>query len=262
MKVVIVDDEEDVRTLFEQKFRREVRAGQIELFFALSAEAALQLLEQRGVADIVLILSDINMPGMNGLELLKALKSRYPHLKVYMITAYADEENHQRAVAYGCDDYLTKPIDFNVLRVRMGLTDGEDSRAATQAVGRGGWRGRLRPRVSRAAAGTDGARTRLLCETPAALVGSRSTAASCVCAPPGRGCPGRRAVGAVPTAIARLTYIDVHRGDAGARRSAEAGYLPRGPVSHEPEGLRDLAGHRRTASSLDRARAQPALDPG
>jgi CheY-like chemotaxis protein len=129
MKVVIVDDEEDVRTLFEQKFRREVRAGQIELFFAFSAEAALQLLAQRGVADIVLILSDINMPGMNGLELLKALKERYPHLKVYMITAYADEENHQRAVAYGCDDYLTKPIDFHALRERMGLVAGRPTPA-------------------------------------------------------------------------------------------------------------------------------------
>ena len=124
MKVVIVDDEEDVRALFEQKFRREVRAGQVELFFAFSAEDALRLLADRGVADIVLILSDINMPGMNGLELLKALKERYPHLKVYMITAYDDQENHQRAVAYGCDDYLTKPIDFNALRARMGLTAG------------------------------------------------------------------------------------------------------------------------------------------
>jgi CheY-like chemotaxis protein len=121
MKVVVVDDEEDVKALFEQKFRREIRAGQMELFFAFSGERALQLLEERGVADIVLILSDINMPGMNGLELLKTLKERYPHLKVYMITAYADEASHQRAVEYGCDDYLAKPIDFGVLRARIGL---------------------------------------------------------------------------------------------------------------------------------------------
>ena len=85
-------------------------------------------------------------------------------------------------------------------RIRRLKTDAAGMTASVRR--RGGWRGRLRPRVSRAAAGTDGARTRLLCETPAALVGSRSTAATGVCAPPGRGCPGRRAVGAVPTAIA------------------------------------------------------------
>ena len=121
MKLMIVDDEADVKTLFEQKFRREVRAGLIELDFALSGETALELLERKGVADIILILSDVNMPGMNGLELLQTLKTRYPRLKVYMITAYGDEANHQRAVEYGCDDYLTKPLDFNALKHRIGL---------------------------------------------------------------------------------------------------------------------------------------------
>ncbi len=121
MKVIVVDDELDVKTLFEQKFRREVKAGAIDLDFALSGETALELLEKKGVADIVLILSDVNMPGMNGLELLRAIKARYPHLKVYMITAYADEANHQRAVEYGCDDYLTKPLDFTELKRRIGL---------------------------------------------------------------------------------------------------------------------------------------------
>ena len=120
MKVLVVDDEPDVKALFEQRFRREVRAGAIELNFALSAEDALSLLEQRH-PEIVLILSDINMPGMNGLELLKALKERYPEVRVYMITAYADESSHQRAVEYGCDDYLTKPIDFAVLKARIGV---------------------------------------------------------------------------------------------------------------------------------------------
>ena len=121
MNIVIVDDERDVQTLFEQRFRREVRQGLLQLHFAFSGEEALALLSQRGIADIVLILSDINMPGMNGLELLKAVKEKYPQLKVYMITAYGDAESHQRAVEYGCDDYLTKPIDFNVLRSRIGL---------------------------------------------------------------------------------------------------------------------------------------------
>jgi CheY-like chemotaxis protein len=121
MKIVVVDDERDVQTLFEQKFRREVRQGVIELHFAFSGEDALALLADRGVADIVLILSDINMPGMNGLELLKAIKEQYPWLRVYMVTAYDDETSHRRAVEFGCDDYLTKPIDFSVLKARIGL---------------------------------------------------------------------------------------------------------------------------------------------
>jgi len=123
MKVLVVDDEPDVKALFEQRFRREVRAGVIELHFALSAEEALGFLERRA-AEIVLILSDVNMPGMNGLELLKALKQHYPSVRVYMITAYADETSHQRAVEYGCDDYLVKPIDFALLKRRIGLADG------------------------------------------------------------------------------------------------------------------------------------------
>jgi len=124
MNIVIVDDERDVQRLFEQRFRLEVRKGLLNLHFAFSGEEALALLSQRAIADIVLILSDINMPGMNGLELLKAVKVQYPHLKVYMITAYADEESHRRAVEYGCDDYLTKPIDFKLLKSRMGLEGG------------------------------------------------------------------------------------------------------------------------------------------
>ena len=127
MNIVVVDDERDVQALFEQRFRREVRQGLLQLHFAFSGEEALALLAHRGIADIVLILSDINMPGMNGLELLKAVKERYPQLKVYMITAYGDAESRQRAVEYGCDDYLTKPIDFNVLRSRIGL-DGPSQR--------------------------------------------------------------------------------------------------------------------------------------
>jgi YesN/AraC family two-component response regulator len=117
LKVMVVDDEADVRTLFEQRFRKEVRAGLIELYFALSAQEALAFLDQH--EEDVLILSDINMPGMNGLDLLKVVKEMHRHLRVFMITAYGDEEYHRRACEYGCDDYFTKPIDFGVLKERL-----------------------------------------------------------------------------------------------------------------------------------------------
>ena len=118
MKVMVVDDEADVRTLFEQRFRREVRAGQIAFYFALSGEEALTLLEQV-VGEVSLILSDINMPGMNGLDLLRAVKEKHQHLKVFMITAYGSTEYQQRAVDYGCDDYFTKPLDFGMLKTKL-----------------------------------------------------------------------------------------------------------------------------------------------
>jgi CheY-like chemotaxis protein len=117
MKVMVVDDEADVRTLFEQRFRKEVRGGLIEFYFALSAQEALAFLATH--QEDVLILSDINMPGMNGLDLLKVVKDMHRHLKVFMITAYGDEEYHRRAYEYGCDDYFTKPIDFGVLKQRL-----------------------------------------------------------------------------------------------------------------------------------------------
>lgn len=118
MKVMVVDDEADVRLLFEQRFRRELRAGQIAFYFALSGEEALTLLEQL-VDDVSLILSDINMPGMSGLDLLQAVKAKHQHLRVFMITAYGNAEYQQRAVAYGCDDYFTKPLDFGILKEKL-----------------------------------------------------------------------------------------------------------------------------------------------
>ena len=118
MKVMVVDDEADVRILFEQRFRREVRAGQIAFYFALSAEEALTLLEQL-MGEVSLILSDINMPGMNGLDLLKAVKEKHKNLRVFMISAYGNAEYQQRAVDYGCDDYFTKPLDFGILKAKL-----------------------------------------------------------------------------------------------------------------------------------------------
>ncbi|MBL8229845.1 MAG: response regulator [Bryobacterales bacterium] len=117
MKVMVVDDEADVRLLFEQRFRKEIRSGEIEFYFALSAQEALEFLETH--EEDVLILSDINMPGMNGLDLLKTVKSKHRHLKVFMITAYGDAEYQRRAWEYGCDDYLTKPIDFGMLKEKL-----------------------------------------------------------------------------------------------------------------------------------------------
>jgi CheY-like chemotaxis protein len=119
MVVMVVDDEPDMQLLFQQQFRKELREGMIRFVFALSGEDALKHLESGDGADVVLILSDINMPGMSGLHLLRRLKAQWPQIEVYMITAYDDEENHRNAVAYGADDYLTKPVDFTTLRARI-----------------------------------------------------------------------------------------------------------------------------------------------
>lgn len=119
MKIMVVDDEEDIQSLFEQKFRKEIRNGDIEIQFALSARAALKALQSQESNDIFLILSDINMPGMSGLELLKIVKESFASLKVFMITAYEDDENYRLAMKYGADDYLNKPIDFKQLKEKI-----------------------------------------------------------------------------------------------------------------------------------------------
>ncbi len=119
MKVMVVDDETDVELLFMQQFRREIKKGIINLDFAFSAEQALEYLQGKITEGLVLILADINMPGMNGLELLKILKERFPHLKVFIITAYGDENNYQTARQYGADDYINKPIEFEKLKEKI-----------------------------------------------------------------------------------------------------------------------------------------------
>lgn len=119
MKVMVVDDEEDIQCLFKQKFRKEIKAGQIEFHFALSAQTALEYLESPQKASLILILSDINMPGMTGLELLRVTKEKFPDLKFFIITAYGDETNYQVAIDYGADDYITKPVNFDVLKNKI-----------------------------------------------------------------------------------------------------------------------------------------------
>lgn len=119
MKVLVVDDEHDVQILFQQRFRKEIRGGKIDFRFAFSGEEGLQYLEENGTTDLVLILSDINMPGMNGIEMLKRIKDKYVDTKVIMITAYGNEEYRRQADQYGCEDYIIKPIDFEEVRERI-----------------------------------------------------------------------------------------------------------------------------------------------
>ena len=114
--VLVVDDEEDVQWLFKQRFRRNIKAGRLAFHFVFSGEEALRYLKQDGTASIVLVLSDINMPGMTGLDLLRTIKQDFDGLPVHMITAYGNDETYRKALAYGADGYLTKPLDFNQLK--------------------------------------------------------------------------------------------------------------------------------------------------
>lgn len=118
MKILVVDDEAQMKPLFEARFRREISSGEVHLTFARSGEEALSVMPGSGV---VLILSDINMPGMSGLELLRRIRETHPHRPpaVVMITAYGDQNNRQQASRYGADDFLTKPIDFKLLKEKL-----------------------------------------------------------------------------------------------------------------------------------------------
>ena len=120
MKVLVVDDEKDVQILFEQRFRKEMKNGEMEFVFAFSGEEALVYLQDHN-HEAVLILSDINMPGMSGLDLLKYIKQKYsqPPPVVMMITAYGDAENFSTAMKLGADDFLTKPVDFTSLKEKL-----------------------------------------------------------------------------------------------------------------------------------------------
>jgi CheY-like chemotaxis protein len=117
--ILVVDDEPDVELLFRQQFRRDIRAGRFTMEFAQSAAAALQRITDAEGASIILILSDINMPGMSGLKMLPKAKAVRPDVPVIMITAYGDAETKQKALENGAEALLTKPIDFGVLRTEI-----------------------------------------------------------------------------------------------------------------------------------------------
>ena len=121
MKILVVDDEPDVRDLFEQRFRREIRNGEFTFSFAFSGEEALAFLQDHH-SEVVLILSDINMPGMSGLELLRRVRTELvppPLPQVMMITAYGDASNYNQAMQLGANGLLTKPLDFTALREKL-----------------------------------------------------------------------------------------------------------------------------------------------
>jgi sigma-B regulation protein RsbU (phosphoserine phosphatase) len=119
MKIMIVDDEKATESLFTQRFKEEIKKGLFEFTFAPSAEDALKMLGDKSNPGAVLILSDINMPGMSGLQLLKTLKSIHPKMPVMMVTAYGDEANHLKAMAYKADGFVNKPIDFAALKEKI-----------------------------------------------------------------------------------------------------------------------------------------------
>ena len=114
--ILVVDDESDVELLFRQQFRRDLRAGRFSMEFAQSAGKALQRITDAGDESLILILSDINMPGMSGLELLPKAKAMRPDVPIIMITAYGDAETKRKALEGGAEALLTKPIDFGTLR--------------------------------------------------------------------------------------------------------------------------------------------------
>jgi CheY-like chemotaxis protein len=120
MKILAVDDEKDVQTLFEQRFRKEIKSGEVEFAFANSGNEAINYLNDHNGNDLF-VLSDINMPGMNGLELLKKIKGQFenPSPVVMMMTAYGDEQNYNKAKELGASDFMTKPVDFNLLKEKL-----------------------------------------------------------------------------------------------------------------------------------------------
>jgi CheY-like chemotaxis protein len=119
VSILVVDDEPDVADLFRQHFRREVRQGDYVMHFAASGEQALERLAGEIEPQLIVILSDINMPGMDGLTLLHEIKQRFPNLPVMMVTAYGDDERRRRAAEYGAAEFITKPVDFEFLKQQL-----------------------------------------------------------------------------------------------------------------------------------------------
>ena len=119
VSILVVDDEPDVADLFRQRFRREARQGTYVLHFAASGEEALEKLADGVRPQLIVILSDINMPGMDGLTLLREIKKQCPDLPVFMVTAYGDEERRRQASADGAAEFITKPVDFDRLKAQL-----------------------------------------------------------------------------------------------------------------------------------------------
>lgn len=119
VSILVVDDEADVAELFRQQFRREVRQGLYVLHFASSGEDALAKLGDGIRPELIVILSDINMPGMDGLTLLHEIKRRWPEFRVMMVTAYGDDERRRAAHSSGAADFIAKPVDFNSLKQQL-----------------------------------------------------------------------------------------------------------------------------------------------
>jgi CheY-like chemotaxis protein len=118
-RILMVDDEPDAQDLFRQNFRREIHKGVYAFDFALSGEAALELLKGQTPPEVVLVLSDINMPGMSGIELLAEIRKTWPEVGVFMITAYGDNATEVKARNLGAEQFLTKPVDFGRLKVDL-----------------------------------------------------------------------------------------------------------------------------------------------
>ncbi len=116
MRILVVVDEKVVEVLFRQKFRKELKNNSLELVFAFSGQEALEFLEKNIPPKVMYIFSDINMPGMTGLDLLDIVKQRFPQIKVSMISAYGDKDNHDKAMASGAKEFFTKPINFDSLK--------------------------------------------------------------------------------------------------------------------------------------------------
>ena len=119
VSILVVDDEPDVALLFRQQFRREIRDGTYVMHVANSGEMALEQLGGGIEPTLIVILSDINMPGMDGLQLLAEVKQRYPNFPVMMVTAYGDEKRRQRASELGAAEFITKPVDFDALKTHL-----------------------------------------------------------------------------------------------------------------------------------------------